>query len=298
VSPQDAPVDVAAPPLTGPTLMHQEWRDLTFLHWAVDPDRVAGYFPPGTRPHLLDGVTYVGLVPFRMRDAGFGRRTSVPWAGTFLETNVRLYSIGDDGTPGVVFVSLDTDRALVVASARAGFAVPYRWAQMSYAVSAGGAHPGQGDPTGEEHTYAARLRWGGHGRGGAGAAALREARRRTSLIRVRVGERRDPDARDHFLTSRWGLHTHHLGQDWFVPNEHGPWPLHDAEVLLLEDHLAASVGLGDVVAGPPDHVAFSRSVTTRFGLPRRVTSRLGPGGPRTLRDGSPLTPQDTASING
>ena len=47
-------------------------------------------------------------------------------------------------------------------------------------------------------------------------------------------------------------------------------PRHDAEVLLLEDHLAASVGLGDVVSGPPDHVAFSRSVFTRFGLPRRV----------------------------
>jgi len=271
VSPQDAPVQVTAPPLTGPVLMHQEWRDLTFLHWAVDPARVAAYFPPGTRPHLLDGVTYVGLVPFRMRDAGFGRRTSVPWAGTFLETNVRLYSIGDDGTPGVVFVSLDTDRTLVVAGARAGFAVPYRWAQMSYAVSAGG---GDGDPAGEEHTYAARLRWAGRGVGGAGTAAVREARRRTSLVRVRVGTRREPDERDHFLTARWGLHTRHLGQDWFVPNEHGPWPLHDAEVLLLEDHLSASVGLGDVVAGPPDHVAFSRSVTTRFGLPRRVGGRV------------------------
>ena len=267
--PAHPPVEETAPPLTGPVLMNQEWRDLTFLHWAVDPDRVAAYFPPGVRPHVLDGVTYVGLVPFRMRGAGFGSRVSVPWAGTFLETNVRLYSVGADGTPGVVFVSLDTDRALVVAGARGGFAVPYRWAQMSYAVdrdTGPGAQPaGEGDPTGETHTYSARLRWAGRG---PAAPAVRAARQNTSLVRVRVGERREADERDLFLTSRWGLHTHHLGQDWFVPNEHGPWPLHDAEVLLLEDHLAASVGLGDVVSRPPDHVAFSEGVHTVFGRPR------------------------------
>ena len=36
----------------------------------------------------------------------------MPWAGSFLETNVRLYSIDATGRRGIVFLSLDTDRLL------------------------------------------------------------------------------------------------------------------------------------------------------------------------------------------
>ncbi len=44
------PVSPEAPPLTGPVIMNQDWRDLTFLHWAVEPDRVAHYSPRGYGP--------------------------------------------------------------------------------------------------------------------------------------------------------------------------------------------------------------------------------------------------------
>src|SRR5688500_5012000 len=108
--------------------MSQDWRDLTYLHWEVDPALVADRMPPGVRPDVLDGRTYVGLVPFRMVGAGPGRGLPVPWLGTFLETNVRLYSVDSTGRRGIVFLSLDCDRAAVVAGARLGFGVPYRWA--------------------------------------------------------------------------------------------------------------------------------------------------------------------------
>ena len=65
------PVSPDAPGLTGRVMMTQRWRDLTFLHWAVDPGLVASRMPPGVRPDTLDGVTYVGLIPFRMVGAGF-----------------------------------------------------------------------------------------------------------------------------------------------------------------------------------------------------------------------------------
>ena len=41
------PVLPEAPALTGPVMMNQDWRDLTFLHWAVDPALVADRMPPG-----------------------------------------------------------------------------------------------------------------------------------------------------------------------------------------------------------------------------------------------------------
>ena len=50
--------------LVGPRLMRQDWTRLTFIHWAVDPALVAPLLPISTRPDVLDGVTYVGLIPF------------------------------------------------------------------------------------------------------------------------------------------------------------------------------------------------------------------------------------------
>jgi uncharacterized protein YqjF (DUF2071 family) len=231
-------------------MMNQDWRDLTFLHWAVDPDRVAPLLPEGVRPDVLDGATYVGLIPFRMVGAGVGRGPGVPWLGTFLETNVRLYSVDVTGRRGIVFLSLDSDRALVVAGARTVFGLPYRWARMRHEAVPGDA--------GDVHTYEARLRGPGRGR---------------SRIRVRVGAPRQATALDEFVSARWGLHVRRRHRTHYIANSHEPWPLHDAEVLQLDDGLRASVGLGELADRPPDHVAFSPGVHTVFGLPDRGLGR-------------------------
>jgi uncharacterized protein YqjF (DUF2071 family) len=225
-------------------VMSQLWRDLTFLHWAVGPTAVSHLMPPGVRPDTLDGRTYVGLVPFRMVDAGLGRGPAVPWLGSFLETNVRLYSVDATGRRGIVFVSLDTDRAAVVLGARAAFGVPYRWARMRYRRD------------GDVHTYDARLR----------RFAGRGARPASHVV-VRAGALRTSTDLDHFLSARWGLHTRWWGRTLYVPNRHEAWPVHDAEVLTLDDGLMASVGLPGLADRPPDHVGFSPGVRTEFGLP-------------------------------
>ena len=235
------PVSVQAPRLHGRVMMNQDWRDLTMVHWAVEPERVQHLVPPGVRPDVIDGATYVGLVPFRMVDAGLARAPGVPWAGSFLETNVRLYSVDATGRRGIVFLSLDTDRAVVVAGARAAFGLPYRWAGMRHAVD------------GDVHTYDARLR--------------RPWARATSHVAVRAGAPRERSRLDDFLSARWGLHVWWWGRTLHVPNAHPPWLLRDAELLRLDDELVRSVGLGDLAQREPDHVAFSDGVHTEFGLP-------------------------------
>lgn len=248
--PQPAP-----PPGSRHVLMDQWWQDLTFVHWAVDPALVADRMPPGVQVDVRDGVTWVGLVLFDMVDAGFGRGHPVPWFGTFLETNVRLYSVDDEGRHGVVFLSLDCDRLPVVAAARASLRVPYRWARMSHQRT--GSSHGPDGPAGTVHRYTARLR------------TPRAADRACSDVTVRVGQAREADDLDHFLTARFGLHTQVLGQPLWVPNAHDPWPLHEAEVVHLEDELVASVGLPGIADRAPDHVRFSPGVRTVFGFPRR-----------------------------
>ena len=235
------PVSSEPPELTGPVMMNQDWRDLTFLHWAVDPEVVAQRMPPGVRPDTLDGVTYVGLVPFRMVGAGIARGPGVPWVGSFLETNVRLYSVDETGRRGVVFLSLDANRAAVVVGARAALGLPYRWARMRYRAN------------GDVYSYEARLR--------------RPRGRTGSRVVVRVGPRRRSTELDEFVSARWGLHVRWWGRTLYVPNRHEVWPVHDAEVLSLDDGLLTSVGLPGLADRPPDHVAFSPGVHAEFGLP-------------------------------
>jgi uncharacterized protein len=243
------PVDVQAPALPRPRLMRQRWCDVAFLHWAVDPAAVADRFPPGVRPDVLDGRTYIGLVPFRMVGAGFGHGPAVPWAGSFLETNVRLYSVDSTGRRGIVFLSLDADRAVVVTGARAVFGLPYRRARLQHVRRAGSGGA-------DVHTYTAALR-----RGGA-----------RSRIVLEAGDPIPAGPLERFLTARWGLHTAHLGRTWYVPNTHPEWPLRAAGLVDLDDELVASVGLGDLTRRRPDHVAFSDGVATEFGRPVPATT--------------------------
>jgi uncharacterized protein YqjF (DUF2071 family) len=227
------------------TLSTQAWSDLCFLHWAVDPDLVAPLLPPGTRPDTLDTATYVGLIGFRMVGLGLGRGPALPWVGTFLETNVRLYSVDGLGRRGVVFRSLDATRLIAVLTARATLRLPYAWSRMSF------------DRSGDEITYRCRRRW----------PAPRGA---TSAMRIRLDRPvTEPTALDHFLTARWGLHTTIGRHRVHLPNQHPSWPLWSAELLELDDELVAAGGLPSPI-GPPQSVLYSPGVPVTFGAPDRV----------------------------
>jgi uncharacterized protein len=229
------------------TLLGQSWLDLTFLHWAVEPEVVAerGLLPRGVRPDVYEGATYVGLIAFRMHRIGWLGLPGVAYLGSFPETNVRLYSVDDAGRRGVVFRSLEASRLLPVLVARLGFELPYMWAGMSV------------QRTGDVIDYAGSRRWP---RPPAASGAA-------SRISVRIGEPiEEPSALEHFLTARWGLHNDWHGRPLYLPNDHPPWRLHRAELLHLEENLLAAAGLPPP-AGPPVSVLFSPGVPVRFGPP-------------------------------
>ncbi|WP_256104699.1 YqjF family protein [Streptomyces sp. ODS05-4] len=226
------------------TLLTQSWRDLTFAHWAAAPEAVAPLLPAGTVPDTRDGVTYVGLVAFRMHRVGWLGLPGIPYLGTFPETNVRLYSVDEHGRRGVVFRSLEAARLLPAVVGRAVFRMPYTWARMSI------RHDG------DTVSYATARRWPGP----RGAA---------SRMAVRVGERiAEPTALEHFLTARWGMHNVFLGRPVYLPNHHPRWPLHRAELLHCADDLVEAAGL-PAPAGPPVSVLYSPGVPVRFGRPPR-----------------------------
>ncbi|WP_091609322.1 YqjF family protein [Micromonospora mirobrigensis] len=236
------PVDSAPTQAFRRATLRQRWEDLTFVHWAVPPEVVAPLLPAGTRPDTLDGLTYVGLIGFRMVGLGLGVGPGVPYLGSFAETNVRLYSVDGTGRRAVVFRSLDASRLVPVLVARATLRLPYLWSAMRV----------QRD--GDRYAYRCRRRWPG-------------PRGATSRLAVRVGVPiAEPTPLEHFVTARWGLHTRAYGRTLHLPNWHPRWPLRRAELLELDDELVTAAGL-PAPAGAPASVLFSPGVPVRFGPP-------------------------------
>ncbi|HYN93911.1 MAG TPA: DUF2071 domain-containing protein [Pilimelia sp.] len=224
------------------SLLVQAWRDLTFLHWPADPAAVRPFLPEGTRPDTLDGVTYVGLIGFRMTGLGLFAGPGLPYLGTFCETNVRLYSVDGAGRRGVVFLSLDASRLVAVLTARLGLRLPYQWSAMRL------------ERRGDTRRYASRRRW-----------PDRPGARNHMVVRVGapIGE---PSALEHFVTARWGLHVRAHGRTIYLPNVHPQWPLHRADLRHLDDELVPAAGLPRP-EGPPASVLYSPGVPVRFGPP-------------------------------
>ncbi|MGH3661454.1 MAG: YqjF family protein [Micromonosporaceae bacterium] len=221
-------------------VLAQWWRRVSFVHWEAAPNAVAHLMPAGVRPDTIDGVTYVGLVAFRMERTRLFGMPPMPYLGTFEETNVRLYSVDGQGRRGVVFLSMDASRLAPVVAARAVLGLPYRWSSMRLDADHGAV------------TYTCRPV--GH-------------RQRSSLT-VEYGEPIKPSPLEVFLTARWGLHTgrRHLG------NEHQPWPLTSANLISCDDHLIAAAGLPGVADQPPASVLYSPGVHARFGPSRAGSS--------------------------
>ncbi|QIG39216.1 DUF2071 domain-containing protein [Microbacterium sp. 4R-513] len=221
-------------------LMVQRWQEATFLHWPVAPEVVAPFLPAGTRPDILDGVTFVGIIGFRMEGLGLGRGPGLPYFGTFCETNVRLYSVDRLGRRGVVFRSLDASRLVPVLGARAALRLRYMWSRMRMTR------------TGDVVSYRSA-------RHVTGRAPVR--------FSVQVGQPiAEPTPLEHFVTARWALHTRAWGRTLYVPNDHPRWPLHRATLTDLDEGLIAAAGL-PAPDGPPPSVLYSPGVPVVFGRP-------------------------------
>lgn len=123
----------------GRPAMHHAWRNLLFLHWRVEPERVQRTLPPGLFVDVHDGAAYVGVVPFFMRDIRPRGLPAVPGLSNFLELNVRTYVHDAEGRPGVWFYSLDCNSRLTVWGARKFFHLPYRQSRMNAVTGDDGA---------------------------------------------------------------------------------------------------------------------------------------------------------------
>ena len=234
------PISREAPPLPGPIVAAQRWRDAAFLHWRVDSAMVAPLLPAQTRPDEFDGSSWVGLIAFHLEAASLGPRLRFGALGDFVEVNVRLYAVDAQGRRGVVFVSLEASRLAAVLAARALFGIPYVWSRTRLEVAAG------------EYRYTSTRHLASHAR--------------SRIVARSTGAPVIDDPLADFLTARWALFTRVRRRTIRLRNHHQPWTLFTAELISLDDTLLAVAGFPGLAASrAPDSVLYSPGVTTWFG---------------------------------
>lgn len=209
-------------PNTPGSAIDMVWRDLLFMHWRVDAERMQSLLPPGLEVDTHDGEAWVGLVPFTMDRVRLWSLPRVPGFTRFHECNVRTY-VRCEGVPGVWFFSLDAANPVAVAMARMVWKLNYVSAKFRVRSEA------------DLCTYEVKRYHGA-----------------SSRIAWRVGTPLPPTERgtlEHFLTERYCLYSASKGRIWRGMVHHEPWTLCSADVPELDDTLVAAAGID--VEGPP-----------------------------------------------
>ena len=109
--------------------MLQRWHEIAFFHWSCDPALLRSRVPPQLQVDTFEGKAWISLTPFLLtglRPPLFPHKLGM----VFAEMKLRTYVNGPKG-PAIWFFSLDAARLLAVIGARAGFGLPYFWADMS-----------------------------------------------------------------------------------------------------------------------------------------------------------------------
>jgi uncharacterized protein YqjF (DUF2071 family) len=211
------------------------WANLAFLHWPMPAAALRSKLPDGLELDTHDGIAWLGIVPFEMRDVHPGGMPAVPTTRDFPEVNVRTY-VRHKGRPGVWFASLDAASLLAVIGARMTTGLPYFHARMSSSADAAGV------------TY---------------ASERRAARAPGASLRVRYGPSGDvfassPGTLEYFLTERYSIFLERGAKLVRLDVEHVPWPLQNGFAEVSVNSLAQAAGL--TLPDQKPHVLFCRQL--------------------------------------
>lgn len=216
-------------------VMYQNWRDLLFAHWEIEPSVIQDTLPPGLTVDAYQGKAYLGVVPFFMCDIRPRFCPAIPGISNFLEMNVRTYVYDQQGTPGVWFYSLDANQWLAVRVARRFFHLPYFDAKMQ--------------ATKGESIYYESKRKGCEGQSRFEYRELEEL------------PAPSPDSLEFFLVERYILFAWNNRKKRLYSGQvyHTPYPLHKVDATIHEEVAIAQAGFTQPKR-PPDHVLMSRGV--------------------------------------
>ena len=207
-----------------PHALVQEWRNLTFMHWEVEPEVLMPHIPKGLEIDLFQGKAYVGTIPFVMKNVRPRMLPSLPGVSTFPEFNIRTY-VTKNGKPGVLFITLDAQSRITCWHAPRSYGLPYRYAKCKLNAS------------NEKYSWKSR-------RTSDGVELEGECEIHGES---RIAEK---NSLEYFLFERYSLYTEHRGKLHMAYTLHAPWVFKDGNVKITKNTLTESYGLGIDVINP------------------------------------------------
>jgi uncharacterized protein len=220
--------------------MRQNWRDLLFIHWPVDPEALRPLIPSPLELDLFEGMAYIGLVPFTMTGVRPVGLPAVAGLSSFHETNVRTYVRRADHDPGVWFFNLEAASSIAVLLARRFFHLPYHYARMFL------EHESTPRPVeAPAIIYAGTRRWPGP----------LPASYSVRALPIGPVQPATTGTLEHFLVERYILFTTWKSRVYQGRVHHTPYPLQSAQLLALDETLLAATGIERPAIAPLAHFA-------------------------------------------
>jgi uncharacterized protein len=204
------------------------------MHWRIPAAMLRPLIPIGIDIDTYEDDAWIAITPFTLWGARPKFLPALPWLSSFHEMNVRMY-VHRDGVPGVWFFSLDANRLIPVAGARAVYRLPYVSAKIDFKF----------DDSECDYT----LERDASGRFHAAWTIGREL------------PKAQPGSLEYFLTERYCLYAESAGKLFRARIHHEPWPLRQADLrswntdIFAADGLQTPTGEPMVHVGGPVHVA-------------------------------------------
>jgi len=212
----------------------QEWRNLSFLHWEVDPEKLMPYIPEGVEIDFFEGKSYVGLIPFQMKNVRPRFLPAVPGISTFPEFNIRTY-VKKNGKAGVLFLTLDAQSRITCAYAPRAYGLPYNYAKCKLKIKE------------DNFEWESRRNKDGFELKG-------------SCIATSEGKQALPNSLEEFLFERYSLYVKHKKSSKMAYTLHNPWTFKEGKATLSTNSLLESYNLGIKNLLEPNLVHLSKGV--------------------------------------
>ncbi|PTL37824.1 YqjF family protein [Alkalicoccus saliphilus] len=112
-------------------LAYQQWEDILFLHWPVDPETLRPHVPEELELETYDGKAWISILAYvstNNKAKRFGRTLT---SSLFHQVNVRTYvKYGKEN--GVYFFSVDADHKAAVKASRTLAGLPFYQADLKH----------------------------------------------------------------------------------------------------------------------------------------------------------------------
>ena len=217
--------------------LSQEWRNLTFMHWEVDLEKLRPHVPEELEIDTFEGRAYIGVVPFMMKHVRPTWFVSTPFISTFPEFNIRTY-VKKDGIAGVFFLTLEAKSIITCNFAPNAYGLPYRYAK------------------GLVRKHDNIMTWKSSRQNG--KYNLKGLTTINGVI-----QQAKKDSLEEFLFERYSLYTELDGKVMRGYTHHKKWDFQTAEVELDDNSLTESFELGIKDCLTPELIHYSDGVRVR-----------------------------------